>query len=379
MPAFERRTLTRTDLLVATATLLLLAMLLAPSLAQQAGDARRESCANNVKMQMMAILNYESTRAYFPTASTAPISEPPGNDSAEGLPGYSWQAQLLPFLEQAPLYNALRENSVKFTLPPLGIAGREAGQGPLAATMQVPEFLCPGFAGEPVVDIAASDYKADETRGGAPALTNYFALSGTHLIEEDGAWRPVGPPNAHIQGNGVMPLFSQTAFDQQPPDAAPKWTRIRGITFAAISDGSSNTLVFCESREQAYAAWIDGQVAWTVAAWPQNSQPPGEIEPSGANAPKLLGWTADALEDNGVTISKQPHGMADADAGVYLPEAMWSGSKDRKYGPSGNHPGVVAHGFADGHVKFLADNIDANVYLWLTTRAGREVVDEAIY
>jgi hypothetical protein len=378
MPAFERRTLTRTDLLVVAATLLLFAMLLAPSLAQQVGDARRESCANNCKMQVIALHNYEATHLFFPTASTAPMTEPPGNDTAEGLPGYSWQAQILPFMEQVPLYNAISENSQKFSLPPLGIAGREAGQGPLAATVQINEFLCPAFAGVAAVDVDASDYKSDEARGGAPARTSYFALSATHLVEEDGAWRLVGPPIALFHGNGVMPLWNPAEFDKLPADAAPKWRRLRGVTFAGIQngDGTSNTLVFCESREQAYAAWIDGQVAWTVAAWPQNPQPPGELALNGPDAPKVLGWDEAGLSENGVTIAKQPHGLAADDAGVYLPEAMWSGSKDRKFGPSGNHPGVAAHAFADGHVNFLADNIDANVYLWLTTRAGREVVGE---
>src|SRR5262245_33567893 len=137
MPAFERRTLTLVDALVAAATLLLLAMLLTPGLAQTAVDGRRDACANNVKVQMLALLNYESTHAYFPPASTATITEPPGNDTAEGLPGYSWQAQLLPFLEQEDLYNGLKENSQKFTLPPLGVASRQAGQGPLAATIKM--------------------------------------------------------------------------------------------------------------------------------------------------------------------------------------------------------------------------------------------------
>jgi hypothetical protein len=64
-------------------------------------------------------------------------------------------------------------------------------------------------------------------------------------------------------------------------------------------------------------------------------------------------------------------------AGVYLPEAMWSGSKDRQYGPTANHPqGVAAHGWADGHVRFISEDIDRDVYLWLTTRAGGEVLGE---
>ena len=147
---------------------------------------------------------------------------------------------------------------------------------------------------------------------------------------------------------------------------------------ASIRDGTSNTLVFGESREQAFAAWIDGQVTWVVAAWPQNPEAPQPLKnAANPNAPATIGWPDDQRPAVVSPLAMQRFGTPDDQAGVYLPEEMWSGWSDRKFGPSGNHEGVAIHTFADGHSKAIADTIDATVYLHLVTRAGQEVINEA--
>src|SRR5690606_10604536 len=57
------------------------------------------------------------------------------------------------------------------------------------------------------------------------------------------------------------------------------------ITFKTITDGTSKTLFFCESRETTFAAWMDGQTAWGVAAWPRNEKVPTKDDVDG-----FLGW-----------------------------------------------------------------------------------------
>jgi len=373
MSTESRRPLRAADVLVASISLVLLLMLMAPSLAQSAADARRNGCLNNMKQICLALHNHEATRLYFPAASTAPITAKPGNaDESEDRAGYSWLAQVLPYMELAPLYSAMRDNSEKMTLSPFADSVRMGdGAGRLVANEPVEAFVCPGFEGKPAVDVEESDYKSDAQAGGAPAITNYFATSSTHLIERDGGWFLDSRAEAAIQGNGALPLFG--------PMALKGWQKMRGVTFAAISrDGTSNTLMFCEGREQAYAAWIDGQVAWTVGAWPTNPDVPKPMkDPAYPNAPDVLGWDADAAAENGVCIAKQPYGAAAAQSGVYLPADRWSGSKDRKFGPSGNHPGVAGHAFADGRASFIDEKIDRNVYLHLVTRAGMEVIPES--
>lgn len=44
-----------------------------------------------------------------------------------------------------------------------------------------------------------------------------------------------------------------------------------------------------------------------------------------------------------------------------------------------NHPGGATFGFGDGHVQFIVDNIDLDVYHYLSTRAGSETFDDTQY
>jgi hypothetical protein len=383
MPMHEPRTPRRSDVAVALVSLSLLTMLFAPVLAQEQDDARKNTCLINCKRLTLGLLNYESARGFFPMASTAAWEAAPGNDSDPMHVGYSWQTQVLPFMENFALYTSIRDNSQKFTQPPLSVvaatkASPDAEKAiKLAATVPLSELACPAFAGQPTVDVSASNYKADDQQGGAPAITNYFALSASHLVKnDDGAWRladqPQPPPL--VDGNGALAFFSQKALDD-----AGSFTKLRGNSQASIRDGASQTLFFAESREQAYAAWIDGQVAWVVAAWPQNSEPPQLIRGSEETPldPGKVGWApADLLIGITQPLKKQRFGATAEEAGVYLPEAMWSGTKDRKFGPSGNHPGVAAHTFADGHARMLSETLDPVVYLHLVTRAGREALPE---
>lgn len=61
--------------------------------------SRRTDSVNNLKQLMLAMHNYHDTFKRFPKAVTA---------DKEGNPGLSWRVHLLPFLDQAPLYNQFK-------------------------------------------------------------------------------------------------------------------------------------------------------------------------------------------------------------------------------------------------------------------------------
>jgi hypothetical protein len=372
MSVETKRPIRSANVVVASVSIMLLLMLLAPSLADSTADARRNACLNKMKEISLALANFEAARGCFPGASTAAITGKPGHAEDSKYPaGYSWLALSLPYMELAPLYNQMRDSSEKLTKSPFSDSVRvgDDGTGNLVATERVDAFLCPGFSGKPFVDVDKSDYKSQPTAGGAPAITNYFASSSTHLIPRDRGWYLGETADAAIQGNGALPLFSAKILENG-------WTKVRGATHAGISrDGTSFTAMFSEGREQAYAAWIDGQVAWTVAAWPGNPDLPELIpDPSKPETYPVLGWKNP--HENTVGIAKQRHGAPPAEAGVYLPADRWTGSKDRTFGRSGNHPGVIGHSFGDAHSKFIDEAIDPAVYLHLTTRNGSEVIPD---
>ena len=76
-------------------TLLTVAMLL-PAYRSAHEAARRARCVNNLKQIGLALHNYHDTYNVFPAAA---ITDP------QGRPLLSWRVAILPFLEQAALYN----------------------------------------------------------------------------------------------------------------------------------------------------------------------------------------------------------------------------------------------------------------------------------
>ena len=83
--------------------------------------------------------------------------------------------------------------------------------------------------------------------------------------------------------------------------------------------------------------------------------------------------------DGGMALNYGP--TVDHPTAVYLPTGSLSDpdisgiAPGRLWGPSSQHRGgIVNHVFADAHLNGISDGIDANVYLWLVTRAGGEAL-----
>jgi hypothetical protein len=375
MPSDETAGPRLANWLIGSATIFLLLTLVVPSLGDAQTESRANTCLDHAKILCLGLNQFEQNKLSFPLASTAPITARPGSrDRSDKRAGLSWLAMLLPYIEQQPIYTKLRESSNKFELSPFDAAVRMKPGGPLVASQTVESFRCPDFGGKPYVEVNESDYAADKTTGLAPAVTNYFALSSTHFIQNDGGnWILDSKPDAVLQGNGVLPMIG-------PKGVEMGWQKVKGASHAGISrDGTSHTIMFCEGRERGYAAWIDGQSIWTVAAWPDNEVQPSLIYNPNHFSQKVLGWPAAASEANDVCIARQAFGVPDEQAGVYLSAKRWSGSKPRKFGPSPNHPEGTVHGFGDGHGKVIRGEIDRNVYLHLVTRNGREVIPGTYY
>jgi len=69
--------------------------LLLPAVQAAREAARRAQCSNNLKQIGLAMLNYHDTYLCFPPAVIT---------DADGKPMRSWRVAILPFIEQAPLY-----------------------------------------------------------------------------------------------------------------------------------------------------------------------------------------------------------------------------------------------------------------------------------
>ena len=93
------RGFTLIELLVVIAIIAVLIALLLPAVQQAREAARRSTCKNNLKQYGLAIHNYHET---FGTIVPASNNTNQWNNYAVG-----WQVRILPFADQAPLYNLM--------------------------------------------------------------------------------------------------------------------------------------------------------------------------------------------------------------------------------------------------------------------------------
>src|SRR3954451_2116634 len=97
IPSRGRRGFTLIELLVVIAIIAVLIALLLPAVQAAREAARRMQCVNNLKQLGLAIQNYISSNDSLPP--TGAIVQPIGD--------FGMKTRLLPFIEQAALYNTL--------------------------------------------------------------------------------------------------------------------------------------------------------------------------------------------------------------------------------------------------------------------------------
>ena len=134
------RGFTLIELLVVIAIIAVLIALLLPAVQQAREAARRTQCRNNLKQIGLALHNYLSTHTVFPFGKGAPYV------GAAGYARWSQHAMILPYIDQAPLYNSIDFNNPPGTPGMAGvIAFMPAFVSPSAANMVASQTVIPGF------------------------------------------------------------------------------------------------------------------------------------------------------------------------------------------------------------------------------------------
>ena len=129
------RGFTLIELLVVIAIIAILIALLLPAVQQAREAARRSTCKNNLKQLGIALHNYHDTANCLPPGTTRIRSRATGALQSWG--GFSAHTMLLPFMDQAPLYNRVN----------FGLHFHEFGTGPtdnvLVRRTVIPLLMCP--------------------------------------------------------------------------------------------------------------------------------------------------------------------------------------------------------------------------------------------
>ena len=212
MPRVARRAFTLVELLVVIAIIGILIGMLLPAVQQVREAARRATCMNNIRQIALATLNYESARGRFPKGVNVPTQAP--SSTSDEL--FGWSTSLLPFMEQNNAYDVLSPGTI-FTM--LERANAPVDGTAVIGVLQrpIPAFQCP------------SDQSTEPLNRNRPANSPIEFIANANYVASNNV--------------GICHAFRHILTGEAPNGA---FNAIEGLTFAELTDGSSNIVIFGE-------------------------------------------------------------------------------------------------------------------------------------
>jgi prepilin-type processing-associated H-X9-DG protein len=272
-------------------------------------------CSNNLKQLGLGLHNYHDTNSTFPKQLPASFTT------------VSWQALILPYIEQDALGKTILPNSPAYS------GGQNANR--VAGRFRITVLLCSSYNQE------QSSSTIDNISGfGNAYTTHYVGNAGPKGINPmTGTAYGINNLNNGQDGHasdGILPLYP-TATGSTAIPSSPS-----AVTLTGISDGTSNTLMVFE------------------VAWSGLERSPGSLRSwvRGCN------WTSDDTGSKNVANAMRT--------------VRYNGGGDfNDISMGSNHPGGCNVAFADGSIRFLRESIDLNTVLKpLASRNGGELLPD---
>jgi prepilin-type N-terminal cleavage/methylation domain-containing protein/prepilin-type processing-associated H-X9-DG protein len=341
-----RQGFTLIELLVVIAIIAVLIALLLPAVQAAREAARRAQCVNNLKQLALACHNYESTQGAFPMGNQGWTFPSCGAAYPNDAPIHSAFVYMLPFIEDANIYNAYNIIRVFASVSNITVEAT-----------QVSVFTCPSdlpFTQEPPQYV--------------PYVHNSYATSRGRNENIGFSWATTGPapdPGA--------PYYQNCNGD--PGDGMFGWQY--SVKIASVTDGLSNTFLFGEvSRfiNEPPGAFSIGNV--TIEFFDAFYNPPttGVIGRPTSGAFVIPRLNAPPDTTGAVNTACLGPAVVPTDW-INITACLNYG----QYGFRSLHPGGANFAMADGSVKFIKNSINVPTYRALGTRAGGEVISADQY
>ncbi|SFH67900.1 DUF1559 domain-containing protein [Planctomicrobium piriforme] len=301
------------ELLVVIAIIAILIALLLPAVQQAREAARRSQCKNNLKQIGLAFHNYHDTFGVFhPGGPNGTASNTATNLQRKMT---SWCTALLPYVDQAPIYNKYDSTKWFFETPNTDVT-----------VTQLPVFLCPS---NPESDLKRTYSGADYGRTDYSGL--YHAALGNDAFPSK---------SSGVNPNGIM----QGAIFPNPGNFDPVTKR---MSMRDVTDGLSNTMIIGEAPNSQNGLWAGHKNFFT-----QMANINGRYTPAG----------------------QTPFTACD----IFVPYTPAVGTLGCNYGQSLHslHVGGAQICMGDGSVRFVGASLDFNVIKALVTFNGGETVSE---
>jgi prepilin-type N-terminal cleavage/methylation domain-containing protein/prepilin-type processing-associated H-X9-DG protein len=349
----SRRGFTLIELLVVIAIIAVLIALLLPAVQAAREAARRAQCVNNLKQLGLALANAESTTGgYIP--GYGPYFDPntsPGN-SCGSRPNVL--AQILPYMEGGATYNAF---NFQWCLSNYGTTS----QNYTAQVQVVAAFNCP------------SD--PETTKLSDLGYANYVASLGGTAAQQVGSASYQEPNASRLGVFNVLIDASQTGY--------PNYLRGIPVTVAQVTDGTSNTAVFSETKRS--HAPTASTVGGYIGGIQTNDQLQAYVISGGDNLVPTQCTYGGSGYYTRIVYRGQEYYRNLPYNGYYnhtlAPNTPWfdcgingSNFTQAHVAARSYHAGGVNVGFADGSVRFVKASINPGPWYALGTRSGGEVI-----
>jgi prepilin-type N-terminal cleavage/methylation domain-containing protein len=352
----RRSAFTLIELLVVIAIIAVLIALLLPAVQSAREAARRIRCTNNLKQFGLALHNYHEAFSCFPFGK--------GGDYMSVLPNapvyarWSTHSQILGFMEQVPLFNA-----INFNLPP------ETPDVSLTGMSFEPPYLDPNRENSTISRVTIDMFlcPSDPASGGAwPAGNSYMINEGGWLCDACEQYPP-------MVGDSGMPRgpFYNRSF----------------VRMSSLTDGSSQTAFFSEKRrgqgtpDPKSDLFGMNNAMSMLQTYQQCTNMDTSMMPMILTSRMGAAWAVGAMTCIEYNHVSQPNTRS---CGAMMGGMMMSGPTAMvnmavQIPPSSYHPGGVNVLIGDGSVRFMKDSTALNVWQALGTRNGGEVISASDY